>query len=124
MATTRTAAIYLSLAIALGQCATAVRAQTVDPDDVADYPVEVDNEDVAGPEVKAETAQEQEAVMNVLADKHEAQDAVEEAAQKTEQARKRQEEELAHDIEMSRKIEHHDAEMAKYLKSQRQQPAQ
>jgi predicted RNA-binding protein Jag len=120
MAMNKTAAIYLSLAIASGLCATAVRAQTVDADDVADYPVEVDNHDVTDPEMKADTVQEQEPGLEVLVDKRRAQDAVEEAAQETEQALQRQEEELAHDQEMSRKIEHHDAEMAEYLKAQRQ----
>lgn len=120
MNTKKLAAIYLALTMALGLSATQVQAQPDDMGDVADYPVqEEDDEDVADAEMQAEPIKkEQQQVLDVLLDEQEAQDAVEQAQQETEMALEQQEEALAHDTQMSRKIERQAAEMEAYLKSQ------
>ena len=118
MNTNKKTALYLALTIAFGLGSAQVQAQTVDMGDVADYPVQVDDDDVADPEIKMEPIQQQKQALKVLVDEQDTQEAIEEAAQETEMALQQQEEELAHDIELSRKIERHDAEMADYLKSQ------
>jgi hypothetical protein len=119
MNTKKQIAIYLALAIALVLSATQVQAQTVDMGDVADYPVQVEDDDVVDAEMQADPIKkEQKKVLDILIDEQEAQDAVEKATQETEMALEQQEEELAHDTEMSRKIERQAAEMEAYLKSQ------
>jgi hypothetical protein len=112
-------AFYLALAFALMLSASQVQAQKKYEGDIADYPVQVEDDDVAVPDMQEDPIEnEQQQSLDVQVDEREVQDAVEKATLETEMALEQQEEDLAHDIEMSAEIERHDAEMETYLKSQ------